>query len=205
MKTIALIFAGGVGSRMGSKTPKQFLEIYGKPIIIHTLEKFQYNKNIDEIYVGCKKEYIGYLKELISKYSITKINNNNIIEGGNSGLDTIYRVLNLAKNYNDDAIVLIHDGVRPNINDSIIDKNIESVKKYGNAITCVPSFETPIYSDDGIFIKEVLTRNNVFVAKAPQSFKLNEILNAYNKVLAQNKSFDGFVDSCSIALNSNFK
>lgn len=55
MKKIAVIFAGGVGSRMGASIPKQFLNVYGKPILIHTIEKFQYNENIDAIYVGCKK------------------------------------------------------------------------------------------------------------------------------------------------------
>ena len=62
MKKIALIFAGGVGQRMGSSIPKQFLKVYDKEIIIHTIEKFQYTEQIDEIYVGCKEEYIPLLK-----------------------------------------------------------------------------------------------------------------------------------------------
>ena len=66
---VVAVFAGGVGSRMGCKIPKQFLEIYGRPIIVHTLEKFQYNDNIDCIYVGCMKKYIPLMKSLIKKYN----------------------------------------------------------------------------------------------------------------------------------------
>ena len=90
---IAAIFAGGIGSRMGSSVPKQFLEIYGKPIIVHTLEKFQYNNKIDLIYVGCKKEYISLLESLVEKYNLNKIKVGCILEGGKSGLETIYKIL----------------------------------------------------------------------------------------------------------------
>jgi 2-C-methyl-D-erythritol 4-phosphate cytidylyltransferase len=79
VKNIAIIFAGGVGSRMGSNIPKQFMTVYGKEIIIHTLEKFQYNENIDLIYVGCIEEYIHNLELLVKKYNISKIPFNGII------------------------------------------------------------------------------------------------------------------------------
>ena len=109
-KNIAVIFAGGKGSRMGANIPKQFLKIYGKDIIIHTLEKFQYNNNIDLIYVGCIKEYIPYLESLVKRFNITKIPVGGIIPGGVSGQDTIYRVLKKAQEENfDNSIVLIHD------------------------------------------------------------------------------------------------
>lgn len=207
MKNIAVIFAGGVGARMGSKIPKQFLEIYGKPIIVHTLEKFQYNDRIDDIYIGCKKGYINLLKGFIQKYNLNKVKDDYIIEGGKTGLETIYKLLIKVKSNNEDAVVLIHDGVRPNITDSVINKNIDSVLKYGNAITCISTFETPIFSNDGNSVDKCFDRNKVYMAKAPQSFKLIDILEAYEKIKYESEDFniDGVVDSCSVALKSNMK
>lgn len=201
MKNIAIIFAGGVGERMGSNIPKQFLKVYDKEIIIHTIEKFQYNKQIDEIYVGCKEEYIDYLKELIKKYNITKIPENGIVPGGITGQDTIYNILIRAKEQNDGkSIVLIHDGVRPLINDELINKNIETVKEFGTSITCTQCFETPIISKDGKTVEEVLERKTIYMAKAPQCFILDEIINAHNIVRNKKKGYNDskIVDSCSL-------
>lgn len=202
MKNIAIIFAGGTGQRMGSEIPKQFLEVYGKPILIHTLEKFQLHEEIDLIYVGCKEEYIPYFKELVKKYHINKIPENGIISGGNSGQDTIYRLLKHARNNNDeDSIVLIHDGVRPIITEEVISKNIDSVKTYGTAITCTSCFETPVISYDGKTVSETPARNNVYTAQAPQSFHLGEILKIHDKVREYDPNYEGegIVDSCTLA------
>ncbi|MGN1311387.1 MAG: IspD/TarI family cytidylyltransferase [Bacilli bacterium] len=201
MKKIAAIFAGGVGQRMGGTTPKQFLKIYGKEIIIHTLEKFQYNNQIDLIYVGCKKEYIEFLKELVDKYNISKIPVDGIVEGGLTGQDTIYNILIKIREENPgNSIVLIHDGVRPLINDEIIDKNIKCVEEYGTSITCCSVFETPIISNDGLEVDKVLDRKKVYVAKAPQCFVLDQILEAHEKVRNTKERYENkkIVDSCSL-------
>ena len=164
-KNIAIIFAGGVGSRMGSDIPKQFLKIYGKEIIIHTLEKFQYNDTIDLIYVGCIEEYLHELELLVQKYNITKIPLGGIIPGGTSGQDTIYRILKKAREDNSGkSICLIHDGVRPIINNDVINDNIEAVKKYGSAITAIKEFETPIVSKNGEDVEEILVRDTIYKA-----------------------------------------
>ena len=201
VKKIAIIFAGGTGVRMKADIPKQFLKIYDKEIIIHTLEKFQYNDNIDLIYVGCIKEYIGELETLVKKYNITKIPIDGIISGGDSGQDTIYKVLKKAQEENfDDSICLIHDGVRPLINDDIINKNIESVKKYGSAVTAARVLETPFISEDGESVKEVLERKCTYVAKAPQSFYLGDIIKAHEKIRSTELGYNNpkIVDSCSL-------
>ena len=201
VKNIAIIFAGGRGDRMGADIPKQFLKIYGKEIIIHTLEKFQYNDNIDLIYVGCIKEYINELEKLVKRYNITKIPIGGIIPGGSSGQDTIYKVLKKAQEENfDNSICLIHDGVRPLIGDKIINDNIESVKKYGSAITAVKSFETPFISEDGEEVLKVLERNNTYVAKAPQSFYLGDIIKAHEEIRNTEMGYNNpkIVDSCSL-------
>lgn len=201
MKNIAAIFAGGVGNRMGSSIPKQFLEIYGKSIIIHTLEKFQYNPNIDLIYVGCKEEYIPLLIEQTKRYGITKIPKEGILPGGESGQDTIYRVLKRIEEHNSkDDIVLIHDGVRPLIDDGIINKCIETTKKYGNAITCAKNVETPVYSENGITVEKTPNRDYMYVAKAPQCFHLSDILEAHDIIREKYPNYENsqIVDSCTL-------
>lgn len=204
---VVAIFAGGVGSRMGCKIPKQFLEIYGRPIIVHTLEKFQYNDNIDCIYIGCMKKYIPLMKSLIKKYNLTKVKPECIIQGGKYGLETIYNLLKVIHKDHEGATVLIHDGVRPNITDSVINKNIEGVERYGNAITCVSTVETSIISNNGKDVDEFLDRKKVYLAKAPQSFKINDIVKAYDNVLEKYGTFDveGLIDSCSVALSYGMK
>ena len=201
VKNIAIIFAGGVGSRMGSEIPKQFLQVYGKEIIIHTLEKFQYNDNVDLIYVGCVEEYIHDFEQMVQKYHITKIPVDGIIPGGTSGQDTIYKVLKRAREDNPgDSICLIHDGVRPLITDDLINKCIKSVEEYGSAVTVTKAFETPIISENGMEVKEVLPRKFVYTAQAPQSFRLDDILAAHEKIRATEEGYDNprIVDSCSL-------
>ncbi|MEE6635747.1 IspD/TarI family cytidylyltransferase [Limosilactobacillus pontis] len=194
---IAVIFAGGVGRRMHSKDiPKQFLRLHDKPIIIHTLELFERNSNIDAIIVACLKDYIGYLNKLVSEYSLKKVQK--IVPGGDTGQESIFNGLKAAASIGnrDKDIVLIHDGVRPLINDNTINDNIKSVKKFGSAITSVKAKETIIVVDDEENIVSVNDRSRSRLARAPQSFYLNDILSAHEQAIKENK-FD-FIDSCSM-------
>lgn len=195
---IAVIFAGGAGKRMNSKDrPKQFLELYQKPIIIRTLEHFEHHKEIEAIVVVCIEEGIDYLKKLLDDYRITKVKS--IVPGGETGQDSIYRGLVAAKEIAEkeagDAIVLIHDGVRPMINETVISDNIESVKKNRSAITTGGVTET-ILETDGNKIINVPERKNSRVAKAPQSFYLSDILEAHEKAIGEGKH--DFIDSCTM-------
>src|SRR5574344_1257836 len=123
---IALIFAGGSGTRMNSVAkPKQFLELNGKPIIIYTLEIFDSLPAIDGIIVVCVDGWIDYLKKFLRKFEITKVTE--IVSGGTTGQDSIYNGIKAASRiYPDDSIVLIHDGVRPLITEKAILDNIET-------------------------------------------------------------------------------
>ena len=203
---IAIIFAGGTGQRMGSNVPKQFLNVYGKPIIIHTLEKFQYHPEIDKIYVACKEDLIDYLKKLVKKYNITKIPRGGIVPGGKTGQDSIFNGLAVAKKNNPgDSIVLIHDGVRPLIDENLITRCIENVKKYGSAITCTPAFETPVISYDGTNVDELPKRKFVYTAQAPQSFRLDDIYNTHLKVRKENPDYTDIIDSCTLMELNGFE
>lgn len=194
---VAVIFAGGVGSRMRSKDkPKQFLKLHNKPIIIHTLEIFEEHPEIDAITVSCIENWMPYLERLIEKYNLNKVKK--IVSGGESGQLSIYNGLLAASQIvnKEDSIVLIHDGVRPLINADVISKNIESVLKYGSAITSSTVKETIIITKNNDEIDYIPNRNNSRIAKAPQSFWLNEILKAHEKALSD--GITNFIDSCSL-------
>ena len=194
----ALIFAGGTGQRMNSRSkPNQFLEMHGKPIIIYTLEHFEYHNQIDNIVVVCLENWIDELQGLLKRYGISKVKK--IIPGGTTGHDSIYlglwSMMDFAKN---DDIVLIHDGVRPLINEELITQNIEMVQKYGNAITAEAARESVVRVADGKIITEVPPRNEMYTAKAPQSFYYGTILKLYEKAqIDEIKTIDS-AQLCSI-------
>ena len=125
---IAIIFAGGSGARMGSGLPKQFIEVNGKPIIIHTLDIFEEHPAIDKIYIACKEDYISKLEKFVKRHFISKVAG--IVPGGATGQDSIYNALSAAAEENDPgSVVLIHDGVRPCITSELIDDVLECVKE----------------------------------------------------------------------------
>lgn len=193
---IAVIFAGGSGTRMHTKSrPKQFLELNGKPIIIYTLELFDNHPQIDAIVIACIENWIPYLEKMIRKFEINKVIR--IVPGGASGQESIYNALVAAEGYanGNDATVLIHDGVRPLITEETIYANICKVEELGSCITTVPATETFIVQKgDGKL--EIPTRDNSLIARAPQSFRLNDILSAHRK--AQEECLPPFIDSCSL-------
>lgn len=200
MTNIAIIFAGGVGQRLqngSDTTPKQFLKIYNKPIIIHTLELFQHHDEIDKIYIAIHPDYYDYMKELVKIYYITKTAG--IVKGGATAQNSIYNALMCAGCENpDDSIVLIHDGVRPNITPEVISKNIAAAKRYGNAITSTSCFETILVSNNGINPEQVPYRKNTYAAQAPQSFYLGEIIDAHNQIRKINPDYTDIVDCCTL-------
>ena len=201
---IAIIFAGGSGTRMKTHgLPKQFLKIEGKTIIVKTLENFEINKQIDKIYIACKEDWIDYLKEEIEQSGIKKVAK--IVKGGESGQDSIFNALYAAYEENPkDSIVLIHDGVRPFISQELINQNIEDVEKYGTSITVTPCFETAIQSSNGELVEEVPKRSEMYTAQAPQCFRLGQIVEVHQKVRQTEKGYDGAVDSCNLMRNNGY-
>ena len=182
---------------MGSGLPKQFIEVNGKPIIIHTLDIFEEHPHIDEIYVSCKEEYIRKLRKLADRHMISKIVK--IVPGGATGLDSIYNALQAARENNTpDAVVLIHDGVRPCITKELIDEDLECVERYGTAVTCTPLYETPDVCTDGRNIDEIPPRADFYTAQAPQCFRLGEVLEAHALMRKDNPGYEGVVDTCSM-------
>ena len=146
---VALVFAGGSGQRMrNSAKPKQFLELYGKPIIIYTLEVFEKHPEIDTVVVPCIAGWEDYLQKLLDKFGITKVSK--ILTGGKDTQESKMIALRYLQGIcQEDDIVLLHDAVRPLVTEKMITDNIASVREFGNGITAVPFTETAITSDDG--------------------------------------------------------
>lgn len=202
MKRIAVIFAGGVGARMNnSKTPKQFLEWNGRPILIQTLDVFEQTDLIDGIVLACKAEWIDHTQNLIKEDGLQKVLS--IVPGGESALDSQYNGLAEAKRLfpNEDVTVLIHDGVRPLVDKATIERNIESVETKGSAITVTPAIETVMVTDNGS-INRILNRSECLMAKAPQSFKLDDILSVHDRSKAEGTH--NFIDSASMMMHYGY-
>lgn len=194
---IAIIFAGGSGVRMGSGIPKQFLEIDGKPVLVHTLRLFQYHKKIDKIYLSVLEDYIPYAQSLIDEYRITKVAG--VMAGGKTAQDSIYIALKRAAEENDgDSVVLLHDGVRPFVSYDVISENIRSVREKGNGITCTPCFETILLSKTGESVDSVPYRKETYAAQAPQSFYLKDIISYHDQIRASENGYENMVDACTI-------
>jgi len=194
---IAVIFAGGSGTRMHTKDkPKQFLLVHGKPIIVHTIELFEQHPMIDGIVVACLKDWIPYMEEMKYRFRLDKIGA--IVPGGETGQLSIYQGLLAARQMYglENNIVLIHDGVRPLINEQVITDNIHSVEKYGSAITCSVAKETFVLVDDSESVVQIPSRAHSRVAKAPQSFWLKDILDMHERALSEHQT--NMIDSCTL-------
>lgn len=193
----ALIFAGGTGHRMGeAAVPKQFLLACSKPIIVHTIEHFQKCARIDSIVVVCLDGYIDYMWSLVKEYSLDKVVS--IVSGGENGQASIFNGLKeLIRLYgeNEEDIVLIHDGVRPLINERLILDNIECVEKNGNAVTVSKANETVVLLRSDL-VQKVMDRKFCRIAKAPQCFYLKDIYGCHLKANAEGRQ--DFIDSAML-------
>ena len=193
---IAIIFAGGTGQRMNTKTvPKQFLELHGKPILAYTIEKFQKHSLIDKIVLVVLDNWISYCRDMKELYKFSKLVE--IVPGGETGQLSIKNGLVAAKQLSEskDSIVLLHDGVRPLIDGDTITAAIECTQKNGSAITVAPLTETLAIKKDDVSVKEIVARDNCFLARAPQCFRLDEILSMHDKAMNDNQKF---IDSASM-------
>lgn len=184
---VALILAGGIGSRSGEKIPKQFVEINNKPLIIYTLEKFQNCSDIDEICIVCIKEWIEFLKDKLNEFKILKVKY--IVNGGKNGLESVKNGLKAMDKLSQNDLVLIHDAVRPFIDNESINENIRVAKKYGMALTAVDLVETLVYSEDGCYSNKIINRDNLKRILTPQTFSYGTLVELYNNSVLDSNIF----------------
>ncbi len=180
--TSAIILAGGTGVRMKTNgLPKQFLEMYGKPIICYTLEVFENCPDVDQVIIPCNASWIDYMKELVKKFHFEKVKA--VIEGGADRQGSVINGLNVLGEFSDDDIVIIHDGVRPLIKSEIISENVAVAKEHGNAMTVKPCIETIVVTtNDTADFDDFKNRDNSYTLTAPQTFKIKELLDVYKQI-----------------------
>ena len=196
MNTV-VIFAGGTGKRMNTRAkPKQFLEMHGKPVLIYTLQHFEDHPEIDSIVLVCLESWIDYAKKLIKEFHIKKVTD--IVPGGSTGQESIFNGVACAyqNSSNDKDIVLIHDGVRPLIDQDTITECLMSVRKYGTAITTTPAIETIFVDGEGDKVGKIFNRSQCAMARAPQCFYLADLYKAHLQA-QRDKKFD-FIDSAML-------
>jgi 2-C-methyl-D-erythritol 4-phosphate cytidylyltransferase len=171
---VAIVFAGGVGSRMRTASqPKQFMTVEDKPLLVHTLEHFERNPRVSAIYLSCLEEYIPVAWDVAGRFGLTKLRS--VVPGGTTAQMSIFNAMTAAlrDGVPGHAVALVHDGVRPVINQDLIDRNIDSAVHRGTAITAIPCFETIAMSlDDARTIESVTQRSLMYILQAPQTFVL---------------------------------
>ncbi len=173
MKVCAVIPAAGKGIRSGLAAPKQYLKIFGKEILVYTLEVFQANELIDEIIVAADPKYFKLLIKLKEKYKLSKLEL--LVEGGKERQDSVNNALQML-DAKDNDIIVVHDAARPLLPQSTLSDAILSAKKYGNAIVCLKAKDTLIKEKDNKF--KYIKRDEIHLVQTPQVFKYKNLLSA---------------------------
>lgn len=196
MANIALIIAGGVGARMGQDIPKQFINVYDKPVILYTLEAFQHHKEIDGIEVVCLDGWHDVLRAYCKQFGISKLES--IVSGGVNGQDSIRNGLYdiAARHTEDDDIVLVHDAIRPMVSEEVIEDAIRVCKEKGNSVTVIPCNAAMLKTYDGVETEEQVRRDHLKETQTPQTFYVKDLVATHKEALE--KGITNSVASCTL-------
>lgn len=180
MSNIAIIIAGGVGSRMGHDIPKQFIEVEGKPVLMYTLEGFQKHPMVDVIVLVCIDGWQEDVRTWCAQSGITKLRK--IVTGGASGQESIRNgVFSLEGECAQDDVVIIHDGIRPLVDAFVLTDVIEKCLRYGNAVTSLPYNEQIFVVDDEISTVKYIPRETLRRVSTPQAYLFGRLDSAYHE------------------------
>lgn len=183
---IAILIAGGSGKRMGQDIPKQFINVYDKPILIYTLESFEKHPQIDAIEVVCIDGWHDVLRAYARQFNITKLKW--IVSGGASGQESIRNgVYNLEGKVKPDDIIVIHDGIRPLVDATVLTDVLIKAQKYGNAVTSMPYNEQIfiINPDNASTTKQYIPRETLRRVSTPQAYRFNLLDEKYHEAFAK--------------------
>lgn len=187
---IALIIAGGSGFRMGQDIPKQFLNVYNKPVIIYTLEVFQQHPDIDAIEVVCLEGWQNLLWANVNQFNITKLRW--VVPGGNTGQESIRNgIYNLEGICKEEDIIIIHDGIRPLLENKVLSDVIKTCDVYGNAVTSLPYNEQIFVMKDEYSTSQYIPRDILRRVSTPQAYKFHKLLWAYKKAFKDSIGIHG--------------
>ncbi|MBO5523188.1 MAG: 2-C-methyl-D-erythritol 4-phosphate cytidylyltransferase [Roseburia sp.] len=179
---VALILAGGSGKRTEQDIPKQFMNVFDKPIIIHTLEVFQKHPDIDGIIVSCLEGWEEILQAYARQYGIEKLKW--VVSDGENGQASARKaLLELQKVCSKEDIVLIHDAVRPMVSADIISDCIVTCKKYGSGLSAIRCQETIMRTDDGTCGEESIHRDDIMRVMTPQAYRYGKVMQAHLEAL----------------------
>lgn len=184
------VLAGGSGSRMGkTEKPKQFLEVAGKPIIVHSVERFCAHDAFDKVLVVTPEAWIGHTETILSEY-IQDMSRVTILAGGDTRNETLMnavRYIEQQGKLDEDTVIVTHDAVRPFVTERMITESIEAAAGTGACITAVPSTDTIVKSKDGERILEVPDRSELYQVQTPQSFRAAELKRLYESLTEEEK------------------
>ncbi len=187
---IALILAGGYGSRTAQDIPKQFMNVYEKPLIIYTLENFERHPDIDGIIVVCLDGWHEVLKAYAREYGITKLKK--VVSGGRDGQESTQKgVEALADICSDDDVVMVHDAIRPFLPEEIITDAITVCRQKGSGLSAMRCQETIVKTNDGLCGSESISRQEIMRVQTPQAYKYSKAKWAYEE--AQKRGIQGEV------------
>lgn len=179
---IALLLAGGSGARTSQDVPKQFFNVYEKPVIIYTLEAFQRHPNIDGIVVSCLDGWQEILRVYAREAGITKLQR--IVKGGENGQASARNALRELKNVcKDDDIIIIHDAIRPLVSAEIISDCIAKCRQHGSGLAAMRCQETIIRTEDGIKGSQGISRSDIMRVQTPQAYLYRKVMNAHEEAL----------------------
>lgn len=177
---IAIIIAGGSGHRLGQNIPKQFIHVYDKPVLIYTLEGFQRHPKIDAIGLVCIDGWHDVAKAYVQQFGIDKFKW--VISGGDTAQESIRNgVYHLEGTCSDDDIVIIHDGIRPLVDDSVLSDVIIKCEQYGNAVTALPYNEQIFVACDEISTVQYIPRDALRRVATPQAYRYGKLNAAYHQ------------------------
>lgn len=177
---IAVIIAGGSGHRMNQEIPKQFLNVYDKPVIVYTLEGFQQHPEIDEIEVVCIDGWHDILKAYARQFNIDKLKR--VVPGGATAQESIRNGIVALKDIcSDDDTIIIHDGIRPMVDSFVLSDVIVKGKQYGNAVSSLPYNEQIFVIDDEVSTTKYIPRDTLRRISTPQAYRFDKIFWAYEK------------------------
>lgn len=198
------ILAGGVGSRMGNvPLPKQFLDLNGKPVIVHTIEKFLLNNRFEKIIIATPQKWIVHTNDILKKHNINT-EHVQVIEGGADRNETIMQIISEIEDTNglsEDDIIVTHDAVRPFLTHRIIEENIDNGLKYGAVDTVIKAIDTIVASEDGNYIKNIPVRSEMYQGQTPQTFNIKYLKESYQNLSDNEKSL--LTDACKILVMKN--
>ncbi len=181
---IAIIIAGGLGQRMGHDIPKQFINVFDKPIILYTLESFQNHPLIDAIEVVCISDWEEVLMAYAKQFGITKLKW--VVAGGDSAQESIRNgVNNIKDKFDGDSNVIIHDGIRPLVDEDVLNDVIDKCNTYGNGVSALPYNEQIFVIDDEISTTKYIPRETLRRVSTPQAYKLDKLVWAYDKAFRE--------------------